>query len=77
MIDLKNEVVNAVQGLENEALLQEILELILRGNFQEGYVLSQEQNSRIEAACENYKHGQIKSHREAMEETRRWLLNAK
>jgi hypothetical protein len=75
MVELRNEVVYAVQGIDNELLLQQILELILRGSSIEPYVLTDEQSARIEAARENYRLGQVKSHRTAMDETRKWLLS--
>ncbi len=75
MLDLRNEVVVAVQGIENEELLRKIMELILSENHAEPYALSGEQNPRIEASREQYKNGQVRSHKSAMEETKQWLLS--
>jgi hypothetical protein len=74
MLDLRNEVVVAVQGIENEDLLRKIMELNLSGNHAEPYALSDEQNARIEVARKQYKNGQVRSHKSAMQETKQWLL---
>jgi hypothetical protein len=75
MLDLRNEVLVAVQSIENEDLLRKIMELILGGNPAEPYVLAAEQNVRIEASRQQYKNGEVKSHKTAMDETRQWLLS--
>lgn len=70
-VELKEKIQKRLSEIDNEALLQEIYDLVCED--QEPYILSAEQKLRIEKARKEIQEGQIISEEEANRKTEEWL----